>query len=89
MILDSPKTNIITATNNVVKLESKIALKLDFVPSLNAIGKLLPLYNSSLILAKVITLESTAIPIPKIKAAIPGRVNTPPTTQNVKNTKKV
>ena len=80
---------MITATNKVVKLESKIALKLDFVPSLNAIGKLLPLYNSSLILAKVITLESTAIPIPRIKAAIPGNVRTPPTTQKTKNTKNV
>ena len=58
-------------------------------PSLKACFRLLPLYSSSLILEKVITLASTAIPIPRTKAAIPGRVNTPPINQKIKNTKKV
>ena len=89
LILDSPNINIIIATIKVVKFESRIALKLHLTPSLNAKGRLLPLYSSSLIRANVITLESTDIPIPSTKAAIPGSVKTPPTSQNTKNTKKV
>ena len=89
LILDSPKINMIMATIKVVKLESRIALKLSFDPSLKAFGKDFPFNNSSLILANVITLESTAIPIPSNNAAIPGRVNTPPTNQNIRKTKNV
>ena len=89
LILDSPKLNIIIATINVVIFESIIALKLDLEPSLKALGRLFPFNNSSFILANVITLESTAIPIPRTNAAIPGRVSTPPTTQNTPNTKNV
>ena len=72
-----------------VKSYLSFAEKLDLVPSLTASGKLLPLCNSSLIRENVITFESTAIPIPNTKAAIPGSVNTPPINQNTKNTKNV
>ena len=79
----SPKINKIKATINVVKLAS-IIVPIEFLfPFLKAVSKETPFNNSSLIRSKLITLESTAIPIPKITAAIPGNVNTPPTNQKV------
>ena len=47
------------------------------VDSVNASGNFFPIFNWSFILSKEITLASTAIPIPRSIAAIPGRVNTP------------
>ena len=70
-------------------LESSIVPKEDFEPSLKASCRLLPLYNSSLIRENVITLASTAIPIPNTTAAIPGKVKTPPINQNTPNTNSV
>ena len=89
LTLLSPKTNIIIATNKVVRFESTIVLKLDLLPILKASGKLFPFLSSSFTLSYNDTLASIAIPIPSIKAAIPGRVNTPPTNQNVPKTKNV
>ena len=80
---------MIIATNKVVRFESTIVLKLDLLPILKAVGKLRPFLSSSFTLSYNRTLASIAIPIPNINAAIPGRVKTPPTNQNVAKTKKV
>ncbi len=74
-----------TATKSVVTLASIIVLSEFVLPFLNAVSKLTPFLNSSLIRAKLSTLASTAIPIPNNIAAIPGSVKTPPTNQNIPN----
>ena len=89
LTLLSPKINKIRATTKVVKLPSRIEAKEFLLPFLTALFNLLPFFNSSLILEKLITLESTAIPIPINTAAIPGKVRTPPTSQNIANTSAV
>ena len=77
------------ATRRVVRLASSIVPKLSLLPFLKAFSRLLPFNNSSLIREYVKTFASTAIPIPSIKAAIPGRVKTPPTNQNAAKTSSV
>ena len=78
---DSPNINNTIATIKVVTLASNIELQDCLFPSLNATFKLLPSSSDSLIRSLVITHESTAIPIPKTNAAIPGSVKTPPINQ--------
>ena len=77
LTLDSPNINKIIATIMVVILASMILVKEFLLPSSVASSKLLPIFKCSFILSKLITLASTAIPIPSSIAAIPGRVNTP------------
>ena len=84
LTLLSPKINKIIAEINVVILESKIVINEFLFPNLKAIFNFVPLYNSSLIREKLITVASTAIPIPMTSAAIPGKVSTPPINQNTR-----
>ena len=77
LTLDSPNINNTKAAINVVRFASIRDTKLLLFPSTYAFFKLLPFAISSLIFSKVMILESTAIPIPSIKAAIPVKVNTP------------
>jgi len=62
------------AVINVVIFESIIALSAFLKPSLKATTFVLPFTISSLILAKISTFASTAIPIVSINPAMPGRV---------------
>ena len=64
-----------TAAINVVTLPSKIAEKALEKPILIADCTVFPVASSSLILAKIITLASTAIPMDRIIPAIPGSVS--------------
>ncbi|MNO60617.1 hypothetical protein D3C76_512380 [compost metagenome] len=70
-----PKANITAATITVVTLESITVRKEDLLPALTEESTLFPLRISSLIRSFVMILASTAIPIPRINAAIPGNVN--------------
>ena len=63
------------AAINVVKFPSQIAENAFSNPILMADCTVLPVASSSLILAKIITLASTAIPIDRMIPAIPGRVS--------------
>ena len=62
------------AEMTVVKLESKMVTKAFLKPSSIADFTDLPARRSSLILSKMRTLASTAIPMLKIRPAMPGRV---------------
>lgn len=73
-----PKINRIIAAIMVVALASIILVNDSLLPSSKAYSRLLPIFSCSFILSKLITEASTAIPIPKSMAAIPGRVKTPP-----------
>ena len=84
-ILLSPKINKIIATRRVVIFESTIVIIEFLLPFLKAVFKFFRTSNSSFIRAKLITFESTAIPIPSRIPAIPGSVNTPPINQNIEN----
>src|SRR5690625_3147437 len=83
-----PKLNKTTAANNVVIFASIIVRREYLVPAAKADFTDLPNRNSSLIRSKVMTFASTAIPTPKIKAAIPGNVNTPFNKLNTSKIKK-
>ena len=85
----SPKMNKIIATNKVVMLASIIVPIEAVLPFLYASLSSFLTLNSSRILVKLITLASTAIPIPSNIAAIPGNVKTPPINQKIKNVKNV
>ena len=63
---------------NVVTFASKIVTKAREKPSLIALCGSSPALNSSLILQKINTLASTAIPIVKTIPAIPGKVKVAP-----------
>ena len=63
-----------------------MAPKLFFPPSLKAAYVFSPLASSSLTLSLEIIIESTAIPTPNTRAAIPVNVSTPPTALNIINT---
>ena len=89
LILLSPKINKMIAAIKVVILASIILFKEPLFPFLQACDKLFPLYNSSLILAKLITVASIAMPMPITIAAIPGSVKTPPTNQKTKSVTNV
>src|SRR5574344_247440 len=79
----SPKIYKTIPAIRVVILASIIAPKLFLLPSLYAVNNFFPFNNSSLILSFEIIIESTAIPIPNIEAAIPVNVRTPPTALNI------
>ena len=59
----------------VETLESKILVHALSNPEFIAVNKLLPNLNSSFVLSKIKMLASIAIPIDKIKPAIPVNVN--------------
>ena len=70
-----PSTISTRAAINVVTCPSRIADNAFLYPSLIAVITVFPAAISSLIRAKIITFASTAIPIPRIIPAIPGRVS--------------
>ena len=72
-----PKINSTIAAITVVNWESKIVQSDWRAPSRYAFLSGYPARTSSLILSYIIILASTAIPTPRIKAAIPGNVRTP------------
>ena len=72
-----PRINIMIAAMIVVTLASMILVKLFLLPISYDSFKFFPIRRFSLILSKQMTLASTAIPIPRSIAAIPGKVNTP------------
>ena len=74
-MVPEPKNISTNAAISVVMLPSKIALKAFLKPTLTESSSVLPLASSSLILAKIITFASTAIPIERMIPAIPGRVS--------------
>ena len=63
------------AAISVVTFPSRIADNALWNPVFKAVLTFLPTASSSFTLAKMMTLASTAIPIPRIIPAIPGRVN--------------
>ena len=70
-----PNTSMrINDTITTVMLPSIIADSEFFVPLSSAPSSVLPPLISSLIRSAVITLQSTPIPIERIRPAIPGRV---------------
>jgi hypothetical protein len=69
-----PKKNKTNEAIRVVILASRIVPKDLEYPDSTAAKGLLPLKYSSLIRSKIITFESTAIPIVKTMPAIPGNV---------------
>ena len=74
-IFEGPNTSIrITDTIITVILPSIIAESEFFVPRSRAPSRVLPCFYSSLIRSAVITLQSTPIPIERIRPAIPGSV---------------
>ena len=74
LIGPEPMKKRITAAIKVVILASKIVVR-DFVyPESKATIELFSFFNSSLILSKIKTFASTAIPTVKIIPAIPGSV---------------
>ena len=70
-------------------LASNIELHDSLMPSFKALLSVLLFNNPSFIRSFVITQESTAIPIPNTKAAIPGSVKTPPTSQKIPITRSI
>jgi hypothetical protein len=70
-----PNLNKTAAAIKVVILASIIVLIALVKPDSVAALRVFPFFNSSLILSKIITLASTAMPIDSIKPAIPGKVN--------------
>ena len=69
----------------VVMLASMILVKLLLLPISNESFKFLPISRFSLILSKQITFASTAIPIDRIKPAIPESVNDIPVFEITNN----
>ena len=72
-----PNMNNTIAAITVVNCESKIVHNDCLAPSKYAFFSGYPARTSSLILSYMMILASTAIPTPRIKAAIPGNVSTP------------
>ena len=70
-----PQKYRITQVIIVVMFESKILVKALSNPELIAVKSVLPALNSSFVLSKIKILASTAIPILRIKPAIPARVS--------------
>src|SRR5699024_2448700 len=84
-----PKINNTAAASIVVMLASRIVTSEFLPPALKEASTDFPVRNSSLIRSNVKTLASTAIPTPKMSAAIPGNVSTPCIswkTSKIKNT---
>jgi len=71
----------------VVMFASKIVDKERLLPARKALIVDFPERNSSFTLSKVIMLASTAIPTPRISAAIPGNVKTAFNQLKITNTK--
>ena len=69
-----PKLNKIKATKIIVKFPSRTDGQARLKPSSSEIRKPFPRFNSSLILEKIKILASTAMPIDKIKPAMPAKV---------------
>ena len=69
----------------VVIFESKILVNALSNPELIAVNNVLPAFNSSFVLSKIKILASTAIPIDKIKPAIPASVKVTENTLNKAN----
>ena len=67
----------------VVILESKILVKALSNPELIAVKSVLPAFSSSFVLSKINMFASTAIPILRMKPAIPARVNVTPNNLNI------
>ena len=67
-----------TAAIKVVICASSTVVKAFLKPASTATRIVLPAQISSLILAKMMTFASTAIPIDRINAAMPGKVITTP-----------
>ena len=70
-----PNWNKINEVIRVVTFASTIAEKAFWNPSSTAVRVALPKDNSSRIRSKIKTFASTAIPIERIRPAIPGNVN--------------
>ena len=77
LTLDCPRINNIIATIIVVILASNILDNDSLLPNVTASFNFFPIFNWSFILSKLITDASTAIPIPRSIAAIPGNVSVP------------
>ena len=73
----SPRMNKITAAIIVVMLASTILENEFLLPKSKLLSILLPIKIFSFILSKLIIEASTAIPIPRRRAAMPGNVKTP------------
>ena len=86
LIGPEPNWYKISAAKIVVTLASTIVVIALEKPLSTADFDFLPFSNSSLILSKIITLASTAIPTVKIKPAIPGNVKVASNMDNIDKT---
>ena len=66
--------------------ESKILVNALSKPRLIAVNNVLPALNSSFVLSKIRMFASTAIPIERIKPAIPANVKVTGINLNIENT---
>ncbi len=84
-----PISHSTTAAISVVMLPSRIADNAFWKPVFSELRTLLPLAISSFTRAKMMTFASTAMPMPRMMPAMPGRVSVTSNAFKITNTSPV